>query len=325
MTLIRSFVALPAALICCFIVQCHAADSDSPTITDPDKAGLAYKIQGEYEGAVAGDQHGAQVIALGNGRFRTVGYAGGLPGSGWTQDERRFLDGKLDGNHVEMQAAEFSIKIDGSKLHVYDLDGSTLGTLDKVHRKSKTLGAKPPAGATVLFDGTSIEAWNKAKLVEDKYLGATGCYTKEKFGDHELHLEFRTPFMPAASGQARGNSGVYVQSRYEVQVLDSFALDGKDNECGGIYQVAKPKVNMCYPPLVWQTYDIQFTAAKWENGKKVKNARVTIRHNGVVIHRDLELPKHTPGRDREADGPAPLFLQDHGNPVVYRNIWVVKK
>ena len=117
-----------------------------------------------------------------------------------------------------------------------------------------------------------------------------------------------------------------MQSRYELQVLDSFGLSGEDNECGGIYQIAKPKVNMCYPPLAWQTYDIEFTAAKYDaSGEKTANARATIKHNGVVIHDDLELEHGTPGRFREGPQPMPLFLQDHGNPVVFRNIWVVKK
>ena len=132
--------------------------------------------------------------------------------------------------------------------------------------------------------------------------------------------------MPNDRGQARGNSGVYVQSRYEVQVLDSFGLEGKDNECGGIYSVGAPRVNMCYPPLTWQTYDIDFRAARYDSeGKKTENARVTVRHNGVLIHHDVELPKHTPGRHAEAPEPDGLFLQDHGNPVVFRNIWVVER
>ena len=132
--------------------------------------------------------------------------------------------------------------------------------------------------------------------------------------------------MPFARGQGRGNSGMYIQGRYEVQVLDSFGLDGKNNECGGIYSISEPKVNMCLPPLSWQTYDYDFTAAKYDaDGKKVKNARVTIKHNGVVIHDDLELPNHTPGKHPEADSPGLLYLQGHGNPFVYRNVWVVEK
>jgi hypothetical protein len=103
-------------------------------------------------------------------------------------------------------------------------------------------------------------------------------------------------------------------------------LEGEDNECGGIYSMAKPAVNMCFPPLAWQTYDIDFTAARFdEDGNKMKNARVTIKHNGVVIHDDLELPHGTPGRYPEGPEPQGLFLQDHGNPVVFRNIWVVEK
>jgi hypothetical protein len=140
-----------------------------------------------------------------------------------------------------------------------------------------------------------------------------------------LHIEFRTPFKPAGRGQDRGNSGVYVQGRYECQVLDSFGLEGENNECGGIYSIARPKVNACFPPLSWQTYDIDFTAAQYEGDKKIKNARVTIRHNGIVIHDNLELPKGTPGKNPEGPGPDVIYLQGHGNPVAYRNIWVVKK
>ena len=120
---------------------------------------------------------------------------------------------------------------------------------------------------------------------------------------------------------------MFLQGRYEVQVLDSFGLVGKNNECGGIYSIFDPKVNMCLPPLSWQTYDVEFTAARYanNNGKKIKNARVTIRHNGVIIHDNRELPKGTPGKDAEGSTPGILYLQGHGNPVVYRNIWVVKK
>ncbi len=206
---------------------------------------------------------------------------------------------------------------------MYTKDGAELGTLKKVDRKSPTLGAKAPEGAIVLFDGTSADHFNGGKITMTDLLAAD-CETKEKFTDHKLHIEFRTPFKPAARGQARGNSGVYVQGRYECQVLDSFGLEGENNECGGIYSIAKPKVNACFPPLTWQTYDIDFTAARYENGNKVKNARVTIKQNGIMIHDDLELTHGTPGKNPEADAPDVIYLQGHGNPVVYRNIWVVK-
>jgi hypothetical protein len=148
--------------------------------------------------------------------------------------------------------------------------------------------------------------------------------TKQTFGDGRIHIEFRTPFMPSERGQGRGNSGVYVQGRYEIQVLDSFGLTPADNLCGGIYKQAVPKAQACYPPLSWQTYDVTFHAPKFDSsGKKVKNAVITVVHNGIVIHDNLELDHPTPGgvADNEVDQ-GPILLQHHHNPVRYRNIWV---
>ena len=172
----------------------------------------------------------------------------------------------------------------------------------------------------MLFDGTNVDHFPGAKMTDDHLLmvPATG---KDDFQDFILHVEFRLPFMPTAREQGRGNSGVYLQNRYEVQVLDSFGLEGADNECGAIYKFQAPSINMCYPPLAWQTYDVDFTAARFDGQKKTQNARVTIEHNGVKILDDYEIPDKTPGgADTEAPGRGPFALQNHGNPVVFRNM-----
>jgi hypothetical protein len=166
--------------------------------------------------------------------------------------------------------------------------------------------------------------------MKDGLLQATGTTSMPKFKDYKLHLEFRTPYKPFARGQGRGNSGVYFGGRWETQVLDSFALEGKMNECGGIYSISEPDVNACLPPLVWQTYDVDFTAAKFdEDGTRKAWPRMTVKLNGVTIHNDRELPKDNttaaPGTGALKDEPLPVFLQNHGNPVVFRNIWVLPK
>ncbi len=156
--------------------------------------------------------------------------------------------------------------------------------------------------------------------------GSGSLVSKQKFTDFFLHIEFRTPFMPDQTGQKRGNSGVYMQGRYEVQVLDSYGLEGADNECGGIYKIARPRVNMCAPPQQWQTYDVTFTAAQYDHaGHKIKPAQITVIHNGVPIHTDLILPGPTGSAlDQKENEPGGIMLQDHGDLVQYRNIWVVE-
>jgi hypothetical protein len=293
---------------------------------DPD-----FKAQGEYAGEVTAPDGseklkiGVQVIALGGGKFHAVAFPGGLPGDGWFGANHIDADGEMRDGVVTFEGGEAKGQIKDGALKVMGSGGEELATLDKVERKSPTLGAKPPAGAVVLFDGSSAAAFQPGKMTDDGLLIA-GATSKQKFGDCQLHVEFQLPFMPEARGQGRGNSGVYLQGRYEVQMLDSFGLSGEDNECGGIYSIRKPSVNMCLPPLAWQTYDIDFTAAKYENGKKVKNATMTVKHNGELVHKDVELPRVTTAAPvAEGDAPGPVYLQDHGNPVRYRNIWVVEK
>lgn len=195
-----------------------------------------------------------------------------------------------------------------------------------------------PEGALVLFDGKSLDNWRrkasdevaKWKLLDGGFMQVNGTgdiMTKEEFNGHfKLHVEFRVPYMPKAKGQARGNSGVYVQGRYEVQVLDSYGLDSKWDDCSGIYSIAKPLVNACKAPTVWQTYDIEFHAPVFVDGKKTASAWITVWHNGIKVHDKVQLTKdNTPaGRGGDPSLPGPILLQDHGNPVQYRNIWLVR-
>ena len=324
----------------------YAADPKiKPTYIDPESAGIDYKLQGEYEGTARSAKWGAQVIANGNGNFHAIFEPGGLPGSGWDGKTRYESDGKLEGDQVVFAPAEKFVHGDGHKapelifkpgfnatISGGSLSGKTQSgesfELKHTVRHSTAEGAKPPTGAIVLFDGSNVDAFNGAKLLPNGLM-AQGGETKQKFTDFTLHIEFQLPFKPFAHGQERGNSGVYLQHRYETQVLDSFGLKGMDNECGGIYTKTAPTVNMCYPPLTWQTYDIDFTAARFENGVKKSNAMVSVNHNGVVIHDKVEVDGSTGGGRKEVPADniqsGPLYLQDHGNPVTFRNVWVVEK
>jgi hypothetical protein len=311
-----------ALLIRLFVTPTYAAHG--PAFLSAKDAGADFVVQGEYIGTIGERAKvGAQVIALGNGKFDAVLYTNGLPGAGWDGKTRVRLKGTTSDGVPQFK---------GKNIHGTIKDGQFSGTaendvrfaLKKIERQSPTLGAVPPPGAIVLFDGTNTGAWSVGKL-EDEHLLGVPAVTKQKFENFLLHIEFRTPFMPFSSGQGRGNSGVYLADQYEVQVLDSFGLEGLDNECGGIYQQAKPLVNMCFPPLSWQTYDIEFRAARFAPDEKTKrqNAVATVRHNGVPIQYDLELKHPTPGGNRADEHAGPIFLQNHGNPVRFRNVWIV--
>lgn len=298
---------------------------------DPD-----FAVQGEYEGEIvlnSGPKKvGAQVIARGNGTFAIRVLMGGLPGAGWDGMTQIPAAAKTEDGKIVVSGKDLSGSLEPGKLIIKD--GMKIdATLKRVERKSPTLGEKAPTGAVVLFDKPEdVEKWTGAQIAEvsdGKFLACTpgkNIISTATFKDFKAHLEFRLCWMPNSTGQARGNSGLYIQNRYELQMLDSFGLKGENNECGGFYTQYAPSVNMCLPPMTWQTYDIDFTAAQFDkDGKRTKPATVTVLHNGVKIQDNVELKGPTPGGQKEEDKAGPLHLQWHGDPQVFRNIWVVEK
>ena len=196
----------------------------------------------------------------------------------------------------------------------------------------------PPSDAIVLFDGKNLNEWNTKKnnataewKVADDCMtvvkGKGNIKTKKEFGDIQLHIEWRSPAVVESEGQGRGNSGVFFQERYEVQVLDNYNNKTYSNgQAGSIYKQHIPLVNACKKPGEWQTYDIIFMAPKFnKDGIKVSSAFLTVIHNGVLVQNHVEVKGTTEyiGQPKNvAHGKASIMLQDHGNPVSYRNVWV---
>jgi len=202
------------------------------------------------------------------------------------------------------------------------------------------VASAPPSDAIVLFDGRSLATWSSADhagepakwKVAGGYMevvaGAGAIETKQGFGDVQLHVEWRAPTPPKGESQERGNSGIFLMGRYEVQVLDSYQnITYPDGQAGAIYGQFPPLVNASRPPGEWQTYDILFHRPHFDTaGTVTRPARMTVLHNGVLVQDNVELSGPTahqqrPPYTKHADA-LPLMLQDHGNPVRFRNIWV---
>jgi len=300
-------------------VACLATGCFGPEHLEPEQGGRDYQLQGEY----ASESFGAQVIARGHGRFLAMLHEGGLPGAGAGPGLPASATGRDDGQAVTL-TGDFDGTVKDGTLRVKTAKGES-AVLRKLERVSPTLGAGPPPGAVVLFGAPDLAAFASGKLDPRGFLAA-GAKTRERFGSFTLHVEFRTPFMPDARGQFRGNSGVYLQDRYEIQILDSFGLAPEKNECGAIYEQHAPDVNMSFPPLAWQTYDIEFEAARFdEKGAKTAPAVVTVRQNGVLVQDQVALAGPTGRGEPEGPDPGPIVFQDHWNPVVFKNLWLVPR
>lgn len=338
----RRFGWLLAISMACVSSGAIFADNTDPkyTLTDPDGKDQDFDLQGEFKGSAQLSQFstgefGLQVVSTGGGRFQGQLLVGGLPSDGWNGFARIRLIGEREGRKLTLKGGPYNVLIQGMGKRAtlkFEAGDIALGELERVHRVSPTMGAAPGPGGAMLFSGTPPETpdqenigticWQNAKLTDEGLLLA-GTKTTHTYNDFRLHLEFRTPFMPNARGQARGNSGVYLNGRHEVQILDSFGLAGADDEAGAIYKYKKPDINMAFPPLSWQTYDITYQAPVFNaRGKKIENALISVEHNGVLVQDEVEVDGPTGAGPEETPILLPIGLQDHGAPVVFRNVWI---
>ena len=297
------------------------------TINDISKVDRDFHLMGEYQGVISTEHghcpHGLQVVAMGQGEFGGMSYKCGLPGTGWNKQDRSSVSGKREDDRLQLHSDDLRFEVVDGFATAFNKAGQKVGKLGKVHRASPTLGMPAPPNALTLFDGTDTKAFKNGKMTEDGLL-KEGTELLSKFRDYTLHVEYRLPYMPNARGQARSNSGLYLQSSYEVQILDSFGLEGIENEAGALYRYQRPNQNMSLPPLQWQTYDLTFRSPRFDAaGEKIQNARITVLHNGVAVHDDFEVERKTGAGRPEADTLRPTKFQDHSNPVRFRNIWLI--
>lgn len=306
-------------------------------------AAVDFQLIGEYAGDVSiqtetktddsdasaeatNQRFGIQIRALGSGEFEALAYEGGLPGDEKFDEATQLrLIGRRNGEILVLSGGPWALFAGPEKCRLINFEGDSLGELPRVIRTSPTMGAQPPKDALVLFNGENTDQFTKARIADEGLL-AQGANVNWLLNDFDLHLEFRIPHMPGKQGQQRGNSGVYLQSRYECQILDSFGTDRVFNGLGALYRFKPPRLNMAFPPLTWQTYDIRFTAARFgANGKKLRPAHVTSWVNGVKVQDNVALPGPTGAGKAEQAIPLPTLFQDHSDPVRFRNVWVLDR
>lgn len=262
---------------------------------------------------------------------------------------------KLKNGTLAYYGDGWNFEVDETGLHgtgtIYEKESKF--HIKRVVLESPTLGKNAPEGATVLFDGTNFDAWvhtdgrpltwtltdegfmevNPSKYHRNAKPPVGGpIMTKATFKDVRYHMEFRYPVEPGLVGQARGNSGLFFQGSdtamaFEVQILNSYGLEGYWNECGALYRMIAPKVNAARPPLQWQTYDVEYTSARYKEGKLMKRPHISVWHNGVQIHNNQELFHATQHYEANRSNlpprePGPVMLQDHSNRIQFRNIWI---
>jgi hypothetical protein len=284
-------------------------------------------VQGLYEGTLKDVPFEARVVAQGKDAYKIyvrLKLADGKVG-------KAELEGKADGDAVAFKSKGGDVEWTATYAPglIKGAAGGVAFEAKRVQRKPPSMGKPAPAGAIILLDGKNFDEMTKSKAEEDWkpaddgsiQVPKGGMSSKRQFdGSYDMHVEFLCPLMPAARGQGRGNSGCYQTNGDEVQVLDSFGMDTyKGGGCGGLYNYKDPDVFDVFslaslPPLEWQTYDIEYRVEK-KDGKPTGKPKITVVHNGIKIHDGAELKN-----DAKKGG---FHFQDHGNPVRFRNIWVL--
>ena len=335
---------LAAVLICvvgtpAISAQVIQLNGKGPAYLSPPMDDPTYVLTGEFVGSVREAKSstrsrragrlplGLQIRAVGADQVEAIAYVGGLPGQeGYSIENPHYkLIGRRADDFVVLSGGPWALIVDSQKCRVIGRDGKLLGKLERIERTSPTMHAAAPEGAVVLFDGSNVDNFSNGRISPEGWL-QEGADSRLLFQDFNLHVEYRIPYMPEADEQARGNSGLYLHSRYECQILDSFATEPLINGLGAIYRMKKPELNMAFPPLQWQTYDVQFTAPRWDvDGKKVSNAVISSWINGVAVQDRVELSNKTGAGQPEAATLLPIKFQNHGDPVRFRNIWIVDR
>ena len=345
-----------------------ATEAETRKLFDVQAIGVELKLQGEYVGKDGEKQVAAQVVSRGENSFHALVLEGGLPGDGW--DGGHY--GLLESAPLSQGRAEFRSLTDEGVSSVLDENGLMLKRgerrtlLKRVERKSSTLGQQPPAGAIVLFGGATpgmdefeerkdIEGLTAPTMFEGHMLA--GAVTKRRFRDYQLHVEFMTGWEPQNIPWRRADAGIYMLSRYEVAIGDSFGFDfdlsgstsphrgklldekstsskfplAKNNNaprvCGSVFSYPSNVPNSCLPPLVWQTLDIDFTAPRFDSeGKKTSNAMISVKLNGhqTVVKQEVNGPTPHGFKGPETED-GPIWFEAFGRRVLYRNIWVVER
>ncbi len=327
-----SSVVLSSALIVAPASFVVAADGKGkgPAFTSAPENDANFALMGEFIGDIKADGDttrplGLQIRHVGHGSFEALSFLGGLPGQEGHDSKPMRMIGQRSEDFVVLSGGPWAIFVEKEHCLLLNRKGEQVGKLARIQRVSPTLGAQAPEGATVLFDGSNVDQFSNAQISEEGLL-MEGADIKPMFQDFNLHVEFRIPYMPQADGQSRGNSGLYLQSRYECQVLDSFATEPVIDGLGALYRFKVPDLNMAFPPLTWQTYDVHFTAPRWAaDGTKIRDAHITSWVNGVKVQDNVALPNKTGAGKQEEPTLLPIRIQNHGDPVRFRNIWIVDR